>query len=183
MIILAFVIDHEIYHCLKSMYVGPQMMSKKTFWGNYNYFLNELGADAYALGMHIKNRNEVSLFPENILRIRGMSLYNADPNHLTCKALEQVLQIPATTLSAMSDNEVFDTANSIKNKLLPGYDEYVRYIVAMVQAMKEIGVKPQISEELLNKIKDIQADPALVEELVENSRHCHAELSSDEFEP
>ena len=35
---LAFVIDHEVYHCLKSMYVGPQLMSHKELWGGITTF-------------------------------------------------------------------------------------------------------------------------------------------------
>jgi len=43
---LGFVIDHEIYHCLKSMYVGPQQRSHEQFWAEYNQFTEEQGADA-----------------------------------------------------------------------------------------------------------------------------------------
>ena len=56
---LEFVIDHEIYHCLKSMYVGPQQRSHKQFWAEYNQFTEEQGADAFALEMHIKTRGEL----------------------------------------------------------------------------------------------------------------------------
>ena len=95
---LEFVIDHEIYHCLKSMYVGPQQRSHMQFWAEYNQFVEEQGADAYALGMHIKLQGEITPFTANIRRIRGMSLYNADPDHLTCKALERVLELPVEDL-------------------------------------------------------------------------------------
>jgi hypothetical protein len=180
---LAFIIDHEVYHCLKSMYVGPQLMSHKELWGGYNHFLDEQGADAYALGMHIKTRGTVSLFAKNIQRIRGMALYNADPDHLTCKALEQVLKIPTENITKMSANDVFDMANSIRDRLNTGYDEYIQHLASTVQAMKEIGVGDLVSEELRNKIKDIQADPAQVKELVANTRHCLNELSGNELEP
>ena len=179
---LEFVIDHEVYHCLKSMYVGPQELSNKDLWAEYNLFHNEQGADAYALGMHIKNRDEDSLFAKNILRIRGMALYNIDPGHLTCKAIEQVLLIPADKISEMSANEIFDLANTIKDQLTSTYDEHVQYLASAVQAMKEIGVGEQVSEEFQNRIKGIKADPVRVEELVENSRRVFMELSQGEFE-
>ena len=180
---LAFVIDHEVYHCLKSMYVGPQLMSYKELWGGYNHFLNELGADAYALGMHMKTRGEVSLFARNILRIRGMALYSADPDHLTCNALKQILNVPIENITKMSANEIFDLANSIKERQLTGHDAYVQYLASAVQAMKEIGMDEHISEDLHNKLKDIPADPEQVKNLVTNARRCLAELSGDELEP
>ena len=179
---LAFVIDHEVYHCLKSMYVGPQLMSYKELWGGYNHFLNEQGADAYALGMHIKTRCEDSLFAKNILRIRGMALYSADPDHLTCKALKQLLNVSIDDITKMSANEVFDLANSIKDSQLTGYDAYMQYLASAVQAMKEIGMDEHVSEDLRDKLKDIQANPEQVKELVTNARRCFAELSGDELE-
>jgi hypothetical protein len=178
---LAFVIDHEVYHCLKSMYVGPQLMSYKELWGGYNHFLNEQGADAYALGMQIKTRGEVTLFAKNILRIRGMALYSADPDHLTCKALKQILNVPIGDITEMSANEVFDLANSIKDRHLTGYDAYIQYLASAVQAMNEIGMDEYVSEDLHNRLKDIQADPEQVKNLVTNARRCLAELSGDEL--
>ena len=179
---LAFVIDHEVYHCLKSMYVGPQLMSHKELWGGYNHFLNEQAADVYALGMHIKTRGEISLFAQNILRIRGMALYNADPDHLTCGALKQLLNVPIENIKEMSANEVFDLANTIKNRQLTGHDAYMQYLASAVQAMKEIGLDELVSEDLYDKLEDIRADPEQVRKLVINARRCLSELSGDEFE-
>lgn len=169
---LAFVIDHEVYHCLKSMYVGPQLMSYKKSWAGYNHLHNELGADAYALAMHIKTRGEASLFKENILTIRGMALYNGDPNHLTCKALEQTLKVPTQKIIEMSANQVFDLANTIREHLTISYDEYLHYLAAAVQAIKDIGEGERISAELHNEIRGIKVDSTQVKELVENSRRC-----------
>lgn len=179
---LAFVIDHEVYHCLQSMYVGPQLMSNKDLWAEYNLFHNELGADAYAVGMHIKNRDEDSLFAKNILRIRGMALYNIDPGHLTCKAIVQVLKLPTDEISAMSAKEIFDLATTIKDQLTRTYDEHVQYLASAVEAMKEIGVGDLVSVEFQDRIKEIQADPIQVKELVGNSRRVFKELCQGEYE-
>ena len=174
---LEFVIDHEIYHCLKSMYVGPQRRSHKQFWAEYNQFIEEQGADAYALGMHIKLRGEISPFTNNIRRIRGMSLYNADPDHLTCKALGRVLELPVEDLVGMSANQIFELATRIKGQLTIEYEEYLRHLASAVQAMKELGVEALVSEDLRYGIKDIPVEPARVKELVANARRCLAELS------
>ena len=179
---LEFVIDHEVYHCLQSMFVGPQGMSHKEFWGEYNHFLNEQGADAYAMGMHINTRLENSSFAKNILRIRGMALYSGDPDHLTCKALQQIFKVPAEDMAEMNAKEVFDTANRIRERLTISYDEYIQYLASSVQAMKVLGVEEElVSDELRNRIKDIQPDPAQVKELVTNTRRYLSELSCDEI--
>ncbi len=176
---LEFVIDHEIYHCLKSMYVGPQQRSHKQFWAEYNQFTEEQGADAFALGMHIKTRGELSPFASNIRRIRGMSLYNADPDHLTCRALQQVMEVPVEELAGMSSNQIFELANLIKNRLAVDYPEYLQILAAAVQAMKELGVEALIAEELLEGTKGVPAEPMQVKELVTNARRCLSELSGD----
>ncbi len=179
---LEFVIDHEVYHCLQSMYVGPQEMSHKEFWGEYNHFLNEQGADAYAMGMHINTRLENSSFAKNILRIRGMALYSGDPDHLTCKALQQIFKVHVKDMAEMSAKEVFGTANRIREHVTISYDEYIQYLASSVQAMKVLGVEDLVSDELRNRIKDVQSDPAQVKELVTNTRRYLSELSCDEIE-
>jgi hypothetical protein len=176
---LEFVIDHEIYHCLKSMYVGPQQRSHKQFWAEYNQFTEEQGADAFALGMHIKTRGELSPFASNIRRIRGMSLYNADPDHLTCRALQQVMEVPVEELAGMSTHQIFELANLIKNRLTVDYPEYLQILAAAVQAMKELGVEALIAKELLEGTKGVPAEPMQVKELVTNARRCLSELSGD----
>ncbi len=176
---LEFVIDHEVYHCLQSMYVGPQKMSQKEFWGEYNSFLNEQGADVYAMGMHINTRLEVSSFAKNILRIRGMALYTADPDHLTCKALQQIFKVPVKDIAEMSAKEFFDTANRIQERLAMSYDEYIQYMASSIQAMKMLGVEDLVSDELRSRIKGVQSNPAQVRELVANTRRYLSELSCD----
>jgi hypothetical protein len=180
---LMFVIDHEVYHCLQSMYVGPQRMSQKELWGEYNGFLDEQGADAYALGMNINTRHETQSFAENIQRIRGLALYSGDPGHLTYKALQQIVKIPVEDLARMSANEIFDTANHIKERLTISYDEFIQYLASSFHAMKDLGVEAHVPEKLRNKVKGTQADPALVKELVANSRLSLAEMGGEEVEP
>ena len=180
---LAFVTDHEVYHCLKSMYVGPQLMSHKELWGSYNHFLNEQAADTYALAIHIRNRKEDSNFVKNILRIRSLSLYNADPDHLTCRAIERLLKIPEENITEMSIPEIFEMANDTREALDTGYDEYIKHLASTVKAMAEIGVIELVDEDLYGKVKDIQTDPEYVKKLVEDTRRCFTELTGEELRP
>ena len=177
---LAYVVDHEAYHCLQSMYVGPQSMSYKELWGEYNHYLNELGADAYAVAMHIRNAEKDTGFADNLRRIRGLSVYNSDPNHLTCKAVNEVLKFPAKKIRKMTEKEVFEMATEIKNKLTIDYDEYLSYLASAQQAMREMGVEMQISEEMSRNIKGIQANPQQIRKIIENTQRCLNELAGSE---
>lgn len=179
---LAFVVDHEIYHCLKSINVGPQLMSKKELWAGYNNYHEEQGADAYALAMHIKFRDDKSNFAKNILRIRGMGLYNADPDHLTYKALEEVLKAPSEQIVGMSAKEIFYLANTIKKRLTLSYDAYLQHLSSVAQAMKEIGLEELISEELHNNLKDVEPDPEEVKRIITIAHRSFTELFGNYIE-
>ena len=50
---LLFTIDHEIYHCLESAFIGGAPMTRKTYGGEYNQYRRENSADAFALAMPI----------------------------------------------------------------------------------------------------------------------------------
>jgi hypothetical protein len=174
---LEYVIDHEVYHCLQSMYVGPQKMSKKELWGEYCHHHNELGADAYALAMHINKMGKITSFAKNVKRIRGAALSTADPMHLTCKATDQLFAMRVKTVSDMNAKDIFKMATAIQKKLTIGYDEFLQYMASAVEAMNDLGVDPQISEEMADIIKEIKPDPAQVDELIHRTNRCLNELS------
>ena len=179
---LEFVIDHEVYHCLQAKFIGPQKMSYKEYAGKYYNFHNEQGADAYAIAMHINTRLEVTAFARNILRVRGMSLYSADPDHLTCKALQQVFKISVEDIAEMNAKEIFEMANKIRERLTISYDEYIRYMASSIQAMKELGVGELVTDELRNIVSQVQSDPVQVNELVTNTHRYLSNLSCSELE-
>ena len=107
-----------------------------------------------------------------------MSLYNADPDHLTCKALQQVMEIPVEDITGMSTTQIFELATHIKDDLSMDYADYLQHLASAVQAMKEIGVETLVSKELRDGIKDIPAEPAQVKALVTNAHRCLSELTS-----
>lgn len=176
---LRFVIHHEIFHCLQSKYIGPQLMSDKSLWGEYNQLLDELGADAYAMAMHIRNSKGITEFANNIKRIRGMSLYNADPDHLTCSALDSTMSKPVKDIIDMKPREVLDFAHDIKLNQNISYDDYLVYLSSAVQAMKALGIKQTLEKPVLDAIKNITADDAQVNELIKHSTHCMTEIKTD----
>mgnify|MGYP001821599961 FL=1 len=174
---LAYVVDHEVYHCLQSKFIGPQPISKKELWGDYWHYLSELGADSYALGMHIKGKGSVTSFVTNVNRIRGTVLYTADPNHFTCGAIDQVLSIPPEEISGMSAEEVFALAVKIRNKLSISYDEYLQFMASAVEVMRLLGVKPVLGEDAAEIIIGVEPDPSRVQSMLDKSELCLKELS------
>jgi len=175
---LEFVIHHEIYHCLQSLYSGPQPMSDKELWAEYNHFQDELGADAYALAMHIKTNIAATAFAQNIKRIRGMTLYNADPDHLTCKALEQIMGMPVTDIVDKNPREILDLALQVKQDQSMSYDDYLVYLSSAIQAMLTLGIKPELLKSLQERIST-PPDAALATELINKSKQCMAEISGN----
>jgi len=173
---IEFTFDHEAYHCLKSMYVGPQKMSSKDLWGEYTHYLDEKAADAYAAALHIKKHKKITPFVENLRRFRELSFYNADPDHHTCDALNKLVSIPVEQIVAMTNQEIFALANNIKKGVTISYDEYVKYLAAAIEAIKILGAESPEIEEVEKKIKGVKPDQELVNKLVEKSRSCLSDL-------
>lgn len=175
---LQYTINHEIYHCLKSNFVGPQAMSDKTFWAEYSHMSDELGADAFALAMHIKSKRRHDIFIDNIKRIRNMSLYNADPDHFTMKALQRISAIPASHLINMDTPDLFKFSYLLSEHLTISYDDYLIYLASALQAMKAIGVKAKDFDQLTDKLKNIKPDEQQVKMLIEVSQQSLNELKT-----
>lgn len=175
---LAFAIDHEIYHCLQSMYSGPQPMSHKKLWGEYYQFLNEQAADFYALGMHIREHGGKTAFCRNIQRIRCASLASADANHFTSKGIQQLLKIPAREFIDADTSEVFAKARHFREREVIDYNTYIQYVASAIEAMKVLGLSSLITEELQISQVEISPDPSQVNELVSHTRQCLAELTA-----
>ena len=173
---LKYIIDHEVYHCLQSKYIGPQPMSMKELWGDYWHHLSELGADSYSLGMHIKEKGKITTFVTNVNRIRGTALSTSDPNHLTCRAIEHIINTPDEQIAEMSTKEVFALAGEIKSKLTMSYDEYLQFMASAVEAMRELGVDTLLGEDAAVIIDAIEPDPTRVKVMIERTRLCLTEL-------
>lgn len=177
---LEYVFDHEVYHCLKSRHIGPQAMSSKELWGEFTHFHEEKGADAYSLGMHIRKHGGLTPFPDNIKRVRGMALFSADPDHLTCDAIEELLKIPAADIAVRDSRAMFALATDIKRKLARNYDEYRRYLVSAMAAIEHLGAAELLTQEQRDKVRDLKPDRELVDTLVQQASRYAQELLGDE---
>ena len=176
---LEFVIDHEMFHCLQSMYIGPVPMSHKALWGEYHQFLNEQSADYYAVGMHIRKHGSATPFTRSLQLIRGASLASADANHFTSKGIQQVLKLPAREFTEADGRGVFAIAREYREKEFIDYKTYIQYIASAIEAMKILGLSELITEGLQVSQVEISPDPIEVRELVSHTRQSLAELTAE----
>ena len=79
----------------------------------------------------------------------------------------------------MTDAEVFDLANSIKDDLTISYDEYLGYLAAAIKAIKILGSETHELDELKAKVKGVKVDLGLVQKLIESSRLYFAEWQGE----
>lgn len=137
---LRFVVDHELFHCLDARYLGPIPRSDQTFWAQYMLYRNEHGADAFATAMHLREHGRSTPFVDNIVRIRALSLYNADPEHLTCAAIAAVADDYDAALRRTTPRDILALADGVRERLVPDYGGYLRFRAAACRVMEEIGV-------------------------------------------
>lgn len=147
---LRFVVDHELFHCLDARFNGPIPTSDRTFWAQYMLYRNEHGADAFATAMHLRDHGRATPFVDNILRIRGLSLYNADPEHLTCAAISAVAQEDGGAMRTKEPRDIVALADLVRNRVAPDYNGYLRFRAAACRVMEEIGV-PAVADDPLCK--------------------------------
>lgn len=170
---LRFLIDHEVFHCLDARYLGPIPMSDREHWGPYMLYRNENGADAYAAAMHLAEGGDPG-FLDNLIRIRALCLYSADPEHATCGALRAAASLDRRSMAGLSPWEVLRLAHRIRMQVVPDYAGYLRYRAAACQAMRDIGVPRPPADDAL--CRAAAPDPAVYRELMESYRRSYREL-------
>lgn len=166
---LRYVFDHEAFHCLDSFYSGPQPMSMDPYWGQYHNYRHELGADAYSVGVHIRVNNAISSFVKNLFRLRTTSLYSGYIDHRTCDAIQEMTEIGVAKLSKLSFRELLETAITLRNKLAPDYQSYLRYRRAAAEAIRILN---SADTSVIEDIPDVPIDKVLVKKLVEQASTC-----------
>ena len=177
-----FMFDHEAYHCLHSLYVGPQSMSEKELWGEYSSYNEEQGANAFAMAMQIKNGVTRSGI-DNLLRLRELSLLSSDPNHWTCNTLKEVSNLPEETISKSSIQELFEFASDLQKQREITYNQYLQYLVNSLSAIKELGIIHSPMHEHKDLFEDVTANETRAKELADRCRKAYRELTNQEYAP
>lgn len=175
---LQFTLDHEIFHCLDTLYNGAIPMSKLDFWGDYHRRKNESGADAFAIMMNIAASGKVTAYAKTLMRIRGLALLADDPDHYTKSAIDAVLQLGTGRLSQSDVFERFRLATEIRTKISGSYDDYIHYRDACYFATRLLT--GEIKEAQLSKE---QIDLELVHSLVNDTREIYRNLLHREITP
>jgi hypothetical protein len=177
---LDFVFDHEAYHCLSSLYNGPQPRSFEPLWAQYWHHRMENGADAFAIAMHLKQYGRVTRFAQNLQRVRGAALFEADVDHWTSRAIAAVIQDEPGQFETLSVQEIFDYATGVRDRIVPDYDSYLSYRASAVTAMAQIGISEDVRDELRQDLADVQADPQLTTDILRHSQTCRRTLLGEQ---
>jgi len=141
---LEYVLDHEIFHCLDALYNRPIPMSSDERTTAYFHFLNENGADAFALAMHIKRYGQGSEYSGRLAHIRGLSLFWGDPGHFTYDSARRILERENDDLTQMSISDILSLAASVRDRVAPTFGDFLEYELAATEASRalEDGFEP-----------------------------------------
>jgi len=137
---LRFVLDHEIFHCLDSLFNGPIAMSMKKSWGEYMRFRNEHGADAFAAIMNIADHGRVTEYIRTLTKIRSLSLLGEDLQHYTSDAIRFVITLSPDKLKQMSIDQRVQLASQIRLNTVGNYNNYIKFAIAANDATSTLGI-------------------------------------------
>jgi hypothetical protein len=165
---LDFLIDHEAYHCLDTFYYGPITRSEKEFWGKYSCHRRERQADLYALAMHIQRNQRITPYVGKIQQLRGMTLLNGELQHLTDRAIGQLLGSDKQQWLNNSPDEIIERIKFLDKPFELGYEEYLDFRSSALEAMRLLGKE---SNEILEPIypKSRKRDKKQVEQLLQKT--------------
>lgn len=172
---LAFIVDHEVFHCLDSHYHGGQPRGYASHWGEYWRLRSEMAADAFAIAMHLRRARGGRRFVDNLARIRGLALQLGDPQHFTYDAIERMRQTPPEELARLSLPELVSLARDIAAEQLPDYQGFMRFWATAHRAMEVLAVA---TAETGNQPppEDAAIDAGLLGHMLDTSRRLDAEL-------
>jgi len=163
---LEYVIDHEVRHCLAAHRGHPIPMSTREYWAGYSQHRNEYAADAYALAMHILNHGAGSGYARTMTHIRGLAMLQGDPDHFTASAMQAVPETLKSVSSHASGLErAYVVAETIRERLDPGYDGYLKFRYAAHELMRDLGLPDESGRGVLAELPGYQPERDRVEAL------------------
>jgi len=183
---LRFTVDHEVFHCLESHLLGGARMTLLPLGGEYNLFLRESGADAFALGMHLRRAGTRTDYARNITHVRALWLFTESPNRCTYDSMRAMLDMPPEQLAATSVREMIDLAVGVRDRWVGNYEFYVRQRATAFKAAKQLGHAPALYGDAWTGIEQVPTEPAEVEYKTERYRYYFSQLFTDdrvEFTP
>ena len=173
---LRFTMDHEAFHCLDSYIIGGAPMTDELLGGEYNLFMRESGADAFALGMHIHNREKLSHYARNITHVRALWLFTESPNRCTYDSMMPIYHMSPESISNMNVNEIFKLAVNIRNKQVGDYPFYLKQRAAAFRAALQLGHEPTLYGKHWIDIEKVSVEQKQVEYKVNRYRYYFSQL-------
>lgn len=173
---LEFALDHEIFHCLDTIYNGPVSMSRLKYWGDYHMLKEESAADAFGLIMHLAAHRSLTPYAQTLRRIRGLTLLAGDTNHFTYRSLSLVLHLDPVALADEDIQARFRHASQISTRTVGSYTNYLRYAQAACYAMKQLG--KACSEK---KFRQQAVDHTLARTLINDTRMSYRAIIGREL--
>jgi len=176
---LAFAIDHEVYHCLDSVYHGGAPMARDDLDSEYNLLGRESAADAFAMGMHVRAHGQITDYARNVMHIRALWLFSGNPNQGTFETLREILGMEPRTLTAMPVRDQVKLARRTSNETVGAYRDYIKRRVAAFKAAEILGLKPRLHDHAWRDIAKQPADTELVGLLANRYRYFYDQLFTD----
>ncbi|UCH53455.1 MAG: hypothetical protein JSW09_01185, partial [Pseudomonadota bacterium] len=174
-----FAVDHEVFHCLASVYVGGAPIVRKEFGAEYNQYRRESASDAFALAMHIRAHGAITPYARNITHVRALGLLSNRPDHCTFKTTREILKIKPETLAAMSPRDLMAFARQTAERWIDSYDAYVDWRIAALQAARIVGLASFSDADLRRETEQRPAAKEQVELLVKRYRYYYEQLFTD----
>jgi hypothetical protein len=174
---LKFALDHEIYHCLDTLYNGSIPMSHRKYWGGYYNIKDESGADAFGILMNIAEHGTRTAYSRTLRNIRGLTLLCRDTDHYTYWSIGAVLQMDPAKLAHQDVHNIFRIATELRDSVIGSYDDYVRYANAANHAMKILGISPDIDGS-----SDATPDDKMVKLLVSSTKKAYYNITGHTYQ-
>lgn len=173
---LRYTVDHEVFHCLDSMRLGGAPMTTKRFGGEYNQFLRESGADAFALAMHLQKQGASSLFAQNLCLVQALWLTMDGPNRNTFESVYKVYRQPESVYIGKTVTELFELADKVRKEAVGSYEFYLGQRAAEIQAAQALGYEPSDFGDDWARLAERPSDPKRVAYKIERLKHYYTRL-------
>lgn len=177
---LLFAIDHEIYHCLESAFIGGAPMTSKTYGGEYNQYQRELSADAFALAMHRRLAKKSPSFAHNIMLVRSLWFLDGGPCYRTYRSLRVIQSTPLDELNSMSMKKLVQFADRVRNETSEGYEDFLDHQAVALQAAEKLGYLPEEFGPAWVDLAQRDTDPQKVNDAARHYLEMYGRLFDDE---
>lgn len=180
---LEFTLDHEALHCLDSYFNGGSPQTTAEFGGEYNLFLRESIADAYALMMHIRIHGDSTRYAKNIVHARALLIFSDSSNRCTFETIREVLDYDHEVIKKMPVRDIIGLATHIRNKTVGDYEAYLVQHAAAISAAAAMGKNVAHYGQQWQELAGLPGNKALIAHLINRYEFYYQMLFTDDVIP